>query len=243
MFSELKFEFVQTANENTSFSSDPTVQVLDCVHQRRRRAERHARPAASSSSTAASTSPSASTRCAPACCSRRASGTARSRPTPTAPTRSRASATSRPAWRRQYTPPGRRPAGELLAVPGRLVPPGRLPAEQEPAGEPGAAPGGADPRRRQRGTWRRAPPSPGRWPRPTSAAAGACSTTGSTAAPTSRRCGVDGTHQIDEIVLNPTYPLSGTGTGDGAAAEHHPGGRSSSTSRWSSRRRSASTRT
>ena len=29
MFSELKFEFVQTANENTSFSTDPTVRVLD----------------------------------------------------------------------------------------------------------------------------------------------------------------------------------------------------------------------
>ena len=29
MFSELKFEFVQTGSENTSFSTDPTVRVLD----------------------------------------------------------------------------------------------------------------------------------------------------------------------------------------------------------------------
>ena len=145
---ELKFEFVQTGSENTSFSTDPTVRVLDSFtrggagqsgvrdgrqfvvdgsfdftlrkHALRTGLLFEAGQWDSTQQTNANGTYTFSS---------------------LDDVRGRAGPAVQPAVRRS--------AGQLLAVPGRLVRPGRLQAEQEPAGEPGTAPGGADPRRRQ----------------------------------------------------------------------------------------------
>ena len=96
-FSELKFEFRQTSTENTSFSQTPTLRVLDAFTGGGA-GQTGTREGRQFVLDGASTSRSASTRCAPGCSSRPGSGTARSRPTPTAPTPSRAWPISRPGW-------------------------------------------------------------------------------------------------------------------------------------------------
>ena len=100
MFSELKFEFAQTSNENASFSTDPTVKVLDAftsggAGQSGVRAGRQFILDGSFDFTIRKHALRTGLLFEAGC------GTARSRPTATAPTRSRTWPTSRPAWPRR----------------------------------------------------------------------------------------------------------------------------------------------
>ncbi len=242
MFSEMKFEFVQTATENSSFSTRPDACACSTPSPAAAPGRAACATAGSSSSTAASTSPSASTPCAPACCSRPASGTAPSRPTPTAPTPSRASPTSRPGWPSSSAGRVGDPlvsysqyqAGWYLQDDFRLtknlqVSLGLRQEMQTHVDD----------------SWNLAPRAAFTW----------------TVAKTNIRGGWgifydwfdSGTYEqtlrstarsrSTQFILNPTYPLSVDETGDAAAAEPSSRWPTSSTSRSCSRPRSASTRT
>ena len=152
------------------------------------------------------------------------------RRTISAPSRSRASPTTRPAGRRTTRGATGDPLVEYSHVAGRALRPGRLARAQEPDAQRRRAPGVPDAPRTTAGTSRRAAGSPGRrssTARPPSAPAAASSTTGSTR----RRLRADAARRRRPPAgpgdpSTPAIPIrSAGGAPGGAAAEQVRAGR------------------